>query len=372
MLLLFTTIFLLGLYGMLLLFYLYHWKKAAVYQPSQPTSAPFLSVVIAARNEEDSLPLLIASLQRQDYPHEAFEVIIVNDHSTDGTALLAATLPPNFRMILPEGRAEASSKKKAIASAVRHAKGELIVVTDADCTVPPQWLSTIAAFYQQTGAQFIAAPVKFIHNHSLLQVFQALDFLVLQGITAASVSARFHSMANGANLAYTKEAYTKVNGFEGIDAVASGDDMLLMYKIWQQHPDQVLYLKSNAAIATTTPMSTWGQFINQRRRWASKTLYYDDKKVMGVAALVYGVNLWCAVLLVASLSDRTYGWLLAAYLVGKLVLELPFVYSVTRFYNEQKLLWYFPLFQPLHILYTISVGILSQWGAYEWKGRRTK
>src|SRR5688572_2130162 len=140
MLLLFTTIFLLGLYGALLLYYLYHWKKAVVYQPSAPMSFPFLSVVIAARNEKDTLPLLIQSLEQQDYPCDAFEVIIVNDHSTDGTALLAATLPECFRMILPDTNAAQSSKKKAIASGVQAAKGDLIVVTDADCIVPKQWL----------------------------------------------------------------------------------------------------------------------------------------------------------------------------------------------------------------------------------------
>ncbi|HYH13842.1 MAG TPA: glycosyltransferase [Flavisolibacter sp.] len=372
MLLLFTTISLLGLYGALLLYYLYHWKKAAVFHPPPATSFPFLSVVIAARNEENTLPLLVQSLTQQDYPRNAFEVIIVNDHSTDGTASLAATLPQGFRMILPDTSAEQSSKKKAIASGVRAAKGDLIVVTDADCIVSTQWLATIACFQQETGAQFIAAPVKFTYTSSLIQVFQALDFLVLQGLTAASVSARFHSMANGANLAYTKEAYTKVNGFEGIDAVASGDDMLLMYKIWQQQPKGVWYLKSKEAIVSTAPMPNWQAFINQRRRWASKTLYYDDKKVMAVAVLVYSVNVWFILLLITSFFNSNYGWLLLAYLFGKLVLELPFVYSVARFYKEQRLLWYFPLFQPLHILYTISVGFLSQLGGFEWKGRQTK
>jgi cellulose synthase/poly-beta-1,6-N-acetylglucosamine synthase-like glycosyltransferase len=372
MLLLFITISLLGLYGVLLLYYLYHWKKAADFQPIATKQSPFLSVIIAARNEEQTLPRLIESLKQQDYPREDFEVIIVNDHSTDGTPRLANTLPVGFRMVMPDLPAAASSKKKAIAYGVQQAKGDLVVVTDADCIVPPNWLSTIAAFQQQTGAQFIAAPVKFTHNNNLLEIFQALDFMVLQGITAASVSSRFHSMANGANLAYTKEAYAKVNGFEGIDALASGDDMLLMYKIWQQHPEKVLYLKSQAAIVTTSPMPDWKAFINQRRRWASKTLYYDDKKVIGVAALVYIVNLWFVVLLIASLINNSYAWLLLGYIIGKLLLELPFVYSVSRFYNETKLLWYFPIFQPLHICYTVSVGLLSQLGSYEWKGRTTK
>jgi cellulose synthase/poly-beta-1,6-N-acetylglucosamine synthase-like glycosyltransferase len=366
------TLFLLGLYALLIGYYGYHWQKAATVKITAATPSISISVVVAARNEVQTLPILLQSLKQQTYPRECFEVIVVNDHSTDGTDKLANLLPTGFQMIVPDTVPEHSSKKKALASGVQKAKGALIVVTDADCVVPPDWLATIACYQQNTGAQFIAAPVKFTHNNSILEVFQALDFMVLQGITAASVSARFHSMANGANLAYTKEAYGKVNGFEGIDAVASGDDMLLMYKIWQQNPQQVHYLKSQQAMVTTAPMPTWAAFLNQRRRWASKTFYYDDKKVIVVAGLVYGINVWALVLLIATLIHLSYGLLLLAFLLGKSLIEFPFIYSISRFYKEERLLWYFPLFQPLHILYTVSVGFLSQLGAYEWKGRRTK
>jgi cellulose synthase/poly-beta-1,6-N-acetylglucosamine synthase-like glycosyltransferase len=205
----------------------------------------------------------------------------------------------------------------------------------------------------------------------VVEVFQALDFMVLQGITAASVSSRFHSMANGANLAYTKVAFANVNGFEGIDRVASGDDMLLMYKIWKQGSEGVVYLKSKTAIVSTQPMATWGAFFQQRRRWASKTFYYDDKRVLAVAAFVYLFNVWCVVLLVAGLINDSHIWLLWVFLLIKFIIEFPFVFSVSRFYDEKALMLYFPFFQPLHILYTVSVGLWSQWGSYKWKGRKT-
>lgn len=101
--------------------------------------------------------------------------------------------------------------------------------------VSNNWLSLYNIQIQNTQTVFIAAPVKYHHSGTFLSLFQCLDFISLQGITAATVSAGFHSMCNGANLAYQKEAYTKVGGFTSIDNIASGDDMLLMYKIQKKN-----------------------------------------------------------------------------------------------------------------------------------------
>lgn len=367
------TAVLLGLYGGLILFYAYHWRRLPLYLPGEAAPHTFLSVVVAARNEEEALPLLLQKLQGQSYPQELFEVIIVDDFSTDATArVVAPYLTERVRLIQPGTEAAHSSKKKAIEAGVTTAKGDLIVITDADCLPPPRWLESMASFYSEQNPVFIAAPVKFLHDHSLLQVFQATDFMVLQGITAASTAANFHTMCNGANLAYTGTAFKEVNGFSGIDAVASGDDMLLMYKIWKKHPDRVRYLKSEEAVMATEPMKTWRQFYNQRKRWASKTMHYDDYRITATLALVYLVNVLFVVLLVATLLNPSYWKLVLGYLVVKTGIEFPFVAAVARFYGEQSLLKYFPLLQPLHIGYTVSVGFLSQLGKYEWKGRQTK
>jgi cellulose synthase/poly-beta-1,6-N-acetylglucosamine synthase-like glycosyltransferase len=268
--------------------------------------------------------------------------------------------------------AETSSKKTALTTGIQEAKGELIVITDADCSVSPAWLSTITSFYTEKQAAFIAAPVQFEHNNSLLQIFQSLDFITLQGITAAGVSGGFHSMCNGANLAYTKEAFLAVDGFKGIDKVATGDDMLLMHKIKQAKPKQVFYLKSKEAIVRTAPMFTWRDLLMQRRRWASKTLVYDDFRITAVLFFVYLFNCFFIFLIVLSFFVKDYWWYAAGYLIFKTLIEVPFVYSVARFFNQQKLLRSFFFLQPLHIFYTVVAGTLSQFGKYEWKGRRTK
>lgn len=369
-----VTVVALIFYAVLIGYYHHHWKGLKTFTPSPILNPrPFVSVVIAARNEAENLPRLLSALQQQTYPQENFEVIVVDDFSTDGTANVSHSFcHSNIHFIQPVVQPEASNKKRAIEAGVKKAKGTLIVITDADCLPQPHWLALMAHFHQQKEAVFIAAPVKFVHDKSLLQVFQSVDFLTLQGITAASVSAGFHSMCNGANLAYTKQAFEEVDGFAGIDKVASGDDMLLMHKIKKRHPQKVQYLKHPQAIISTQPMATWKDFVMQRRRWASKTAHYDDKAVLYVLLFVYLLNCLFLVLLVASFFNPFYWFVLVGYLLIKTIIEWPFVNSVARFYGEQKLMKFFPLLQPLHILYTISVGLLSQLGKYNWKGRKLK
>jgi len=368
-----ATLFLLTGYAFLIRYYDGHFKKLPLFSAAGYEPKTFVSVIVAARNEESTLPRLLQALSAQTYPPELVEIIVVDDFSTDGTATAAQTFSKvHITLIQPEVAATQSSKKRAIEAGIKRAKGPLLLITDADCIPGPDWIKTMVAFHEKKEAVFIAAPVRFTHDGSALQIFQALDFLTLQGITAASVAAQAHSMCNGANLAYTKKAFEAVHGFEGIDHVASGDDMLLMYKIWKAKKAGVQYLKSRDAIVTTAPMQSWRAFFAQRRRWASKTAHYDDKRIFFVLLFVYFINCWFLVLVLAGFWN-VHGWLaVLVYVILKISIEWPFVKKVAAFYSEEKLMQFFPFFQPLHILYTISVGFISQAGAYEWKGRKTK
>jgi cellulose synthase/poly-beta-1,6-N-acetylglucosamine synthase-like glycosyltransferase len=215
-------------------------------------------------------------------------------------------------------------------------------------------------------------PVSYTNKNNFLEVFQALDFMTLQGITGASVHKRIHSMCNGANLAYTKKAFNKVGGFKDIDNIASGDDMLLMHKIYQQYPGKVFFLKSREVIVQTQPMHTIKDFLNQRIRWASKADKYDDKRIFVVLLLVYFFNAWFFILFAASIFYTALFFWLLIMLIGKTIVELFFLYPVARFFSKQQLLIYFPIAQPFHILYTIIAGWLGKFGSYQWKGREVK
>lgn len=371
MLLIITTGFLL-LYGTLILYYFYHWLRTKEFSADN-TPPIFISVVVAARNEEKNIGHLFKMFQEQTYPPQLFEVIIVDDFSTDKTQdIILDFLSDRYHVIRPGTEAANSSKKKALEAGVQRAKGDLIVITDADCIPKKHWLQSVASFHQKTGAVFIAAPVRLKSSNSFLGIFQSLDFITLQGITAASVTANVHSMCNGANLAYLRSVFLEVDGFAGIDKLASGDDMLLMYKIWKKHPGKVRYLKDEQAIVETEPMPTWGKFFRQRIRWSSKAGYYDDWRITAVLVFVYLFNLLFFVLFIAAIVNSFYWWLLLFYLVGKTIIEIPFVSSVAKFYKEQRLVIYFPFLQPFHIAYTVVIGLVSQFGNYEWKGRMTK
>lgn len=181
-------------------------------------------------------------------------------------------------------------------------------------------------------------------------------------------------MCNGANLAYTRRAFDAVNGFKGIDNIASGDDMLLMHKIALQFPGGIAYLKSPEVIVQTAPVNTVKEFFNQRIRWASKADRYDDKRITWVLLLVYVFNLLLLILPILSLLMAdwylfTY-WILFLFL--KTITELFFLSPVAKFFNNERLLFAFPLAQPFHIIYTVIAGWLGKFGSYKWKDRNVK
>jgi poly-beta-1,6-N-acetyl-D-glucosamine synthase len=358
------------LYFILMIYYWVSWTKIPLYHAS-PTGGEKISVIIPCRNEEENIVNLLNALKQQTFPEELFEVIVVDDHSTDRTAELVIKFEKAILVRLEEDNIN-SYKKKAIETGVRIASGEIIVTTDADCIPDPKWLQTIAAFKNDKNAAFIAAPVQYNIDSSMLQIFQSLDFMMMQGITGASVDNKKHSICNGANLAYEKNAFFEVGGFSGIDAIASGDDMLLMQKIWKRYPDRIHYLKSRDAIVNTFPSRTWKEFFHQRVRWASKATVYDDKSIFAVLLIVYLFNLSFLSLFILAFWYSPYWIILFGLIVAKYFFELPLLLSVTSFFKQKSILKYFFILQPLHILYIIVAGWLGQFGSYEWKGRKVR
>jgi len=378
MIILYIAIFLFLGYGFLIVYYWLSWRSIPEYISPDKNPNTGLSVLIPARNEEKNIINCLESVCRQQYPSELLQIITIDDSSTDKTWDLVRhfhsdeKITNSARLVEVEDNEFSAHKKRAIETGVAMSGNSVIVTTDADCKHPLTWLKTIASFYEEKNAVFIAAPVVLEHDYSVLQIFQALDFLVLQGITGASVQKKVHSMCNGANLVYEKSAFNEVGGFSGIDSVASGDDMLLMHKISRKYPDRVHYLKSKHAIAASLPMQTWKDFFNQRIRWSSKARFYDDKGIFWVLMLVYLFNLSFIALLMGGFWFPVL-WISAGILwIAKTIVEFPLVYSVARFFDRTSLLKYFFFFQPLHIAYTIMAGFLAQFGKYEWKGRRVK
>ena len=249
--------------------------KSFVKTNKTPTTA--FTIIVPFRNEEKNLPKLLGSFSKLNYPHELIEIILVDDFSKD----LSERICIQWRMqnddidttLLENLRLSNSPKKDAISRAMPIAKNPWIITTDADCIVPPNWLLLYHQFIEKNKPVFVAAPVMFIEAPGILNHFQVLDFLALQGITAAAVGAGKHSMSNGANLGFEKTAFIAVGGYQGVDHIASGDDMFLMHKMKQTLHKPVGYLFHPDAIVLTAAMDTWKGFIMQRIRWASKARY---------------------------------------------------------------------------------------------------
>ena len=336
------------------------------------------TIVVPARNEAANIAGCVQSVLANNYPANLFEIIIIDDFSDDDTAVIVNNLKrkhDNVRLIqLKEfiDSRQNSYKKKAIELAVQQASNDWIITTDADCIVPPTWLQTFDEYIQTTGHLFVAAPVRFTNNNSLIEIFQCLDFISLQGITAAAVNAGLLSMCNGANLAYKKEAFFAVDGFKGVDNIASGDDMLLMHKIQRRFPGKLGYLFSSQVIVSTPPMPDVRSFINQRIRWASKATSYEDKRIFIVLLLVYFVNLVLLLLPLLAFFNTPFFYLWLILLGAKTLAEMIFMLPAAKFFQQSKLLLWFPFMQPLHVLYTVVSGWLGKFGKYEWKGRKVK
>ena len=375
-------------YSVLLVYYRKSWGSIpdfTAYVQSKLNTQ--ISIIIPARNEEENIGHCLQSIIEQSYPKHLFEVLVVDDHSTDNTAAIIESFAAhNVKLISLKDYLSAneinSYKKKAIEISIQQSNGELIVTSDADCIFPKNWLTTIASFYESKRPAFIVMPVLISYGKKMIEVFQSLDFMTLQGITGASVHKKFHSMCNGANLAYTKAAFTAVNGFKGIDNIASGDDMLLMHKIYNRFPNNIEYLKSQEVIVKTNPVSTIQQFFNQRIRWASKADQFDDKRIFVVLIIVYFLNVLMMALPIIALLCNCSVTLFntqvsifnfyACLLLIKTIFELFFLYPVAKFFKQTKLLWWFPMAQPFHIVYTVIAGWLGKFGKYTWKERSVK
>ncbi|MBS1566884.1 MAG: glycosyltransferase [Bacteroidetes bacterium] len=379
MLTVYITAGLVLLYGLLLGYYYAGWKQLPSFDSNPEkhfTPTLRFSIIVPARNEATRIAGCIQSLIGQDYPAHLLEIIVVNDDSTDNTEEVVRQTGGDRVRILTmqyrEGERVTAPKKRAIEAGIAAATGDWIVTTDADCTALPGWISRLADYQQQQQPLFIAAPVSIASDGPMLSKFQSLDFLTMQGITGASVYKRLHNMCNGANLAYDKKTFYEVNGFAGIDNIASGDDMLLMHKIATRYPQRTGFIKSRQAIIVTEPAHSWREFFQQRIRWASKAMHYKSPELFLALLLVYLANLAMLVTLLLAFFYPAAALAFLSLWIVKFALEFFFVREVAVFFNQQKLLPYLFLLQPLHIAYIVVSGFFGQFKSYQWKGRTLK
>jgi cellulose synthase/poly-beta-1,6-N-acetylglucosamine synthase-like glycosyltransferase len=341
-----------------------------------PPTAPLFSVLIAARNEAAALPHLLAALHAQTLAPALFEVLIADDHSTDGTAALvraaAPAAPFALRLIsLPPGR---TGKKAALAAAEAHARAPWIVATDADCCPAPGWLAAYAALlHAQPNLHFISGPVRLTPGGAWFDGLLGLEFAGLVGAGAGCIARGRPTMCNGANLAYRRATFHEVGGYADNQGLASGDDEFLLHKIHQRHPAGVRFLLLPTAVVDTPAPATLRALLRQRVRWASKFPHYRPAAPRQLALLVVGANVALALGLVLGCSwPALRPWVAAAWglkLGADAWLLWPLLHLLRR---RRWLAWLLPL-QLLYAPYALAVGLAGQRRqGYRWKGRQVR
>ena len=337
-----------------------------------PPSSLIFSVLIAARNEAESLPNLLQDLAAQTLPAARFEILIADDHSTDATAALvtAAAQDPRFALRLISLPALATGKKAALLAAFQTARAPWLVCTDADCRVGSGWLAAYAARLERAPqANFISGPVLITGPATFLHLLVGLEFAGLVGVGGACITRRQPTMCNGANLAYRRTAFEAVGGFVDNAHVASGDDEFLLHKINAAFPGTVHFLADEAAIVRTAAPSTFRTLLRQRVRWASKWRHYQSQAPRRLAVLVLGTNVALAAGAAAGLAwPELWPWVLAAWAI-KLGADAWFLGPVLIFFGQRKWLWGLLPLQVLYAPYALVVGAAGWRGGYKWKGR---
>lgn len=329
-----------------------------------------ISVIIPVRNEASNIASLLEDLKRQDYPKDSFDVIVVNDHSTDETVLVVEqAISENKDQFQLVHLAEGKGKKAAATFGVQVAKGEYILCTDGDCRIPKSWVSSYAAFIVQFKPYMVSGPVKMIGNRFFDRI-QAMDFSSLQAFGATSLEQGMASSCNGANMAYSKEAFLKVDGYTGNENLASGDDEFLLQKIFAQFPDKVFFMKSHAAVVETLPKNNLKGFIQQRVRWASKWRFYDDFWMRLSWVFTY-VDFMSVFFIVTTMLTGHISWLSGSIIItARWLAEMWYLRGPVRFLKIRGNVFHLFTVSFIYPFYVLFLGFASIFGAYSWKGRR--
>lgn len=313
-----------------------------------------VSVVIAVRNEAQNIGHLLEDLQAQSHPN--FEVIIVDDHSSDDTKNIVR-LHPKARLL----SADKEGKKAALTQGIEAAQKALILTTDADCRLHPDWIRQMTAPFTQDRICLVAGPVAFHNEQTHFEKAQSLEFLSLIVSGAGAIGAQHAFMCNGANMAFRKSIYASVDSDK-----ASGDDVFLLHHA-KRNDLGIAFVKEQRAIVYTNPKASFEQLFQQRKRWAAKSSAYKDKDAQYVSYLVFLTNLSLMCLLLTG----SWQGILIAFLI-KAITDYPFLKKGLQFFKKKAILPYFYPLQIIYPFYIVWVAVASQVGGFKWKERNYK
>lgn len=365
-------IIILVFYAFLILALTFGFNKVSVFELESLKPNLKFSVVIPFRNEAENLPKLLRSLQQMHYPKKLFEIILVNDDSSDDSVEVIKQSLESTGLtfsIIENERTSTSPKKDAITAAVKLATFDWIITTDADCELPKYWLQCLNNFITKNTSDFVVAPVAYQSNYNFFNAFQILDFLSLHGTTIGAFGLQQPFLCNGANLAYKKSLFINVNGFQGNETIASGDDVFLLQKVHKLKAFKIHYLKCKDAIVQTNPVETLNELISQRIRWASKASAYNSWFPIAVAVTVLAINIGLIVTIVLAIFGIISAQLVIFIWTTKTVLDGLLLYKTARFFKQTAVLRYYAFGAIIYPFFNVFVAFSSFLKGYQWKNR---
>jgi cellulose synthase/poly-beta-1,6-N-acetylglucosamine synthase-like glycosyltransferase len=336
-------------------------------KPFHPEVVPgtFVSVIVAFRNEQKNLPILMSYLAIQDYDPVLFELIAVNDSSSDSSfeSALSFSGIKNLKVINSKGK----GKKMALRTGIEAAAGSIIITTDADCRMGIKWLSTIMSFEAEHKPDMIICPVRLEGGRGFFHGFQEIEFLSLQGITAGTAVSGDPVMCNGAALAFRREEYLKHAG-NLHDELASGDDVFLLHSMKKDTGKTILWLESAEASATTHASRDLLAFLRQRGRWISKAGAYSDRFTKLLAIVTFVTISVQLLLFIAGLFSTLFLGIFAVYFALKSIPDFLLLSGTSERYGKQFFLRWFLPSQFIYPFYVLSIIPFSLAKSEKWTG----
>jgi cellulose synthase/poly-beta-1,6-N-acetylglucosamine synthase-like glycosyltransferase len=330
-----------------------------------------VSVIIPVRNEQHNIVHILNDLVQQEYPKDSFEIILIDDHSTDQT-FEAISVYTNQEIHVRYIRLEddKQGKKQALLKGVNESSYSVILTTDADCRIGTRWIKTMVDCIDNSKADLVAGPTILHGDNGFFYRFQQLEMLSLTGSAAGAIKTGNPVMCSAANLGFRKTAYLEARN-AGYSQTSSGDDVFLLLSMHKTGKN-IVYLKNTDSIVSTRSRADLAGFVNQRRRWASKSRYYNTRASVFTALLVFLINIYAVLCLFAGLMNSTFLNISFFIFLGKSLIDFPFLFSLTGFFRMRNLLRYFPVIQVLYFFYISFTAVTAFTNNFEWKGRTLK
>jgi cellulose synthase/poly-beta-1,6-N-acetylglucosamine synthase-like glycosyltransferase len=332
-------------------------------------SFPNVSVVVAARNEEENIERCLRSILQVDYPVDKLEVVVADDGSTDRTPEIISKIKQehnNLKVIRIESQINnLKGKANALAQAITQTNGEFIFLTDADCEVPRTWIKgMLRHFDEKTG---VASGVTIIETGKIFYGMQSLDWAFLLSV-AAAVGRLFKPVACiGNNMAFRKEAYIECGGYQNLKFSIT-EDFALFKAITENGKWGYAFPVDLETLVISKPVKTLKELYHQKKRWGTGGL---DTGLLGIAVMSGGFIFHLLLILSPLLIEKISSLLISFVL--KFFIDGAFLFKTLRKFKKTSLLKYLPFFELYYIIYVVVLPFVVFFGGKTvWKDRKYK